>query len=134
MSSDCVFCRIVTGQESAWKVREDGATYAFLDISPFSEFHTLVVPKHHFESVFDLPPDEMAPLSLGVKAVVDLLALKIGLTDVQILNSSGVAAQQDVFHVHFHVVPRAKGDGQDIRRTTHPEWRSRFDALLNRLA
>lgn len=92
------------------------------------------MPKHHYDSVFDLPGEEMASLSLGVKAVVDLLALKVGLTDVQILNNSGAAAQQDVFHVHFHAVPRAKGDGQDIRLTTHPEWRSRFDALISRLA
>jgi histidine triad (HIT) family protein len=53
---------------------------------------------------------------------------------VQILNSSGVADQQDVFHVHFHVVPRARGDGQDIRRITHPQWRPRFDDLVSRLA
>lgn len=76
----------------------------------------------------------MASLSVGVKAVVDLLASKVGLTDVQILNSSGAAAQQDVFHVHFDVVPRSDGDGQDVRRTTHPEWRPRFDAMVSRLA
>jgi histidine triad (HIT) family protein len=134
MGSECIFCRIVAGQEPSWKVHEDDSIYAFLDIAPISEFHTLVVPKRHFESVFDLPPEEMASLSVGVKAVVDLLARKIGLTDVQILNSSGAAAQQDVFHVHFHVVPRAPGDGQDIRLTAHPEWRSRFDGLISRLA
>jgi histidine triad (HIT) family protein len=134
MVADCTFCRIIAGHEPSWKVHEDASTFAFLDVSPLSEFHTLVVPKHHFEGVFDLPPQAMASLSLGVKAVVDLLAQKIGLTDVQIMNSSGAAAQQDVFHVHFHVVPRAKGDGQDVRRTTHPEWRSRFDALISRLA
>jgi histidine triad (HIT) family protein len=132
--NDCVFCRIVAGQVPSWKVHEDDSTYAFLDIAPFSEFHTLVVTKHHFESVFDLPAEEMASLALGLKAVVDLLARKIGLSDVQILNSSGAAAQQDVFHVHFHVVPRANGDGQDVRRTAHPEWSSRFDDLISRLA
>ena len=134
MVPDCVFCRIVMGQEKSWRVYEDHSTYAFLDISPFSEFHTLVVPKQHFVSMFDLPLEEVASLSLGVKAVVDLLALKVGFTDVQILNSSGAAAQQDVFHVHFHVVPRAEGDGLNIRRTTHPEWTSNFDALISRLA
>jgi histidine triad (HIT) family protein len=134
MSADCVFCRIVAGRLPSWKVYEDSSTYSFLDTSPFSEFHTLVVPKQHFESMFDLPPEQVSSLSLGVKAVVDLLGAKIGLTDVQILNSSGAAAQQDVFHVHFHVVPRAEGDGQDIRRTTHPEWRPRFDFLISQLA
>lgn len=134
MDEHCIFCRIVSGRESSWKVHEDERTYAFLDVSPISEFHTLVVPKQHFESVFDLPLVEMASLAVGVKSVVDLLARKVGVADVQILNSSGAAAQQDVFHVHFHVVPRSLGDGQDVRRTTHPEWRPRFDAMLRRLA
>lgn len=134
MSDPCVFCRIVRGEAQSWKVREDDATFAFLDSSPFTAFHTLVVPKHHYESVFDLPPEEMVSLCLGVKAVVDLLALKVGITDVQLLNSSGSAAQQDVFHVHFHVVPRTEGDAQDVRRTSHPEWRPRFDAMIRRLA
>ena len=101
MSDPCVFCRIVRGEAQSWKVREDDATFAFLDSSPFTAFHTLVVPKHHYESVFDLPPEEMVSLCLGVKAVVDLLALKVGITDVQLLNRLGSAAQQDVFHVHF---------------------------------
>ncbi len=134
MSSDCIFCKIVSGHVQSWKVREDDATYAFLDILPLTAFHTLVVPRRHFESVFDLPSEEMASLSLGVKAVVDLLAEKVGVTDVQLLNSSGRDAQQEVFHVHFHVVPRANGDGQDVRRTSHPEWRSRFDEMIGRLA
>lgn len=54
MPSDCVFCGIVAGRVRSWKVYEDDSTYAFLDRSPFTELHTLVVPKHHFESVFDL--------------------------------------------------------------------------------
>jgi len=134
MGADCVFCRIVEGLEPSWKVYEDDSTYAFLDISPFSEFHTLVVPRKHFESMFDLPSEEVSSLSLAVKAVVDLFAVKVGITDVQILNSSGAVAQQDVFHVHFHVVPRAQGDGLDIRRKTHPEWQSNFDSLISRLS
>ncbi|NLG37752.1 MAG: HIT domain-containing protein, partial [Clostridiales bacterium] len=59
---------------------------------------------------------------------------KLGINNVQIINSSGAEAQQDVFHIHFHIVPREEGDGQDINWTTHKEWRDKFDDLLNKLS
>lgn len=134
MSDDCIFCRIVAGQARSWKVYEDESTFAFFDVNPVSEFHTLVVTKRHVTDVVALPATEWASLSRGVKAVVDLLAARVGLRDVQILHSAGAAAQQDVFHAHVHVVPRRAGDGLDIDWATHPEWREHFDALVGRLA
>lgn len=134
MIGDCIFCRIVTGDATSWKVHEDESTLAFLDIAPLTEFHTLVVPKRHFTSVFDIPRDELSALALGVKSVVDLLAQRIGITDLQIRNSSGPNAQQDVFHVHFHVIPRSKGDGLDATWSTHREWADRFATMIRRLS
>lgn len=58
---------------------------------------------------------------------------KLGIKNVQIINSSGPEAQQDVFHFHFHVVPRTLGDNQDIKWTTHKEWREKFDDLLAKI-
>jgi histidine triad (HIT) family protein len=59
---------------------------------------------------------------------------KLGIKNLQVINSSGAEAQQDVFHVHFHIVPRKIGDGQDIRWITHPEWQEKYDQMLNKLA
>ena len=53
--------------------------------------------------------------------------------DVQIISCAGKPAQQDVFHLHFHIVPRYKDDGQDVVWQTHPEYRERFDRLIERL-
>ncbi len=69
----------------------------------------------------------------ALKRVVDLYRERLGIENVQIVNSSGTEAQQDVFHVHFHIVPRHSGDGQDVQWTTHPEMVARFDELLARL-
>jgi histidine triad (HIT) family protein len=68
-----------------------------------------------------------------IKKIVDLYNKKLGLKNAQIINNSGAEAQQDVFHIHFHIVPRFLGDGQDVKWTTHKEWRERFDDLLLRL-
>jgi len=65
-----------------------------------------------------------------VKHGVDLYQSRLSLQNAQIINSSGPEAQQDAFHLHFHIVPRYEGDGQDVKWSPHPEMRDRFDSLL----
>ena len=69
----------------------------------------------------------------ALKHVVDLYHDRLGLCNAQVVCNSGAEAQQDVFHLHFHIVPRHEGDGQDVRWKTHPEMQDRFDAMLARL-
>ena len=131
---NCIFCKVACGEAHSWKVYEDEYTYAFLDINPVNEYHTLVIPKNHYENIFDIPEDEAVHIIKAVKKVVSLYNKKLLLNNVQIVNSSGAEAQQDVFHIHFHIVPRFLGDGQDVKWTTHKEWRERFDDLLAKLS
>jgi len=131
--SDCIFCKIVKGEAKSWKVYENEAVYAFLDIHPVNEYHTLVIPKKHYENIFDIPEKELIEVITAVKELVDLYHRKLGIRNVQIINSSGSEAQQSVFHMHFHIVPRRKGDNQNVKWTTHPEWTNKFDLLLERL-
>jgi histidine triad (HIT) family protein len=132
--ADCIFCKIVKGEARSWKVYEDDHVFAFLDIHPVSEYHTLVIPKKHYENIFDIPQEELMRVMAAVKKLVDLYSEKLGIHNVQIINSSGVEAQQDVFHLHFHIVPRKTGDGQNVRWKTHPEWVEAFDHLLQKLS
>lgn len=131
--NDCIFCRIVSGDAPAWKVLETDLAYAFLDIHPVAEYHALVIPKRHARDIFEISREDLLGVSSAVKDVVDLYCDKLGLRNVQVVNSSGAEAQQDVFHLHVHVVPRRLGDGQDVNWTTYPEMTERFDELLNRL-
>jgi len=131
---NCIFCEIARGEAPSWKVYEDEHTYVFLDIHPATEYHTLVIPKKHYENIFDVPEDEAAHVMRTIKKTAALYQEKLGIENAQVINSSGAQAQQDVFHLHFHIVPRAIGDGQDVQWTTHPEWREKFDGWLERLA
>ena len=133
MTNDCIFCKIVRGEANSWKVYEDEHSFAFLDIHPVSEYHTLIIPKQHFENIFDVPEEDLLYVMRGLKQVVGLYHQRLGLRNVQIVNSSGSEAQQDVFHLHFHIVPRQRGDGQNVRWKTFPEWTGRFDQMLERL-
>ncbi|MHB1629180.1 MAG: HIT family protein [Bacilli bacterium] len=130
---DCIFCKIVRGEAESWKVYEDDSTYAFLDINPVSAYHTLVIPKNHYENIFDTPEEELQRIVSTVKKITSLYNSRLGISNAQIINSSGVEAQQDVFHVHFHVVPRRLGDNQDIKWVTHPEWRANFEMILSKI-
>ncbi|MDX1419412.1 MAG: HIT family protein [Rubricoccaceae bacterium] len=130
---DCIFCQIVAGEAPSWRVHETAAAYAFLDIHPVSRYHTLVVPKRHATDIFDVPEEDLLAVMSALKDVVDLYRERLGIRNVQVVNSSGAEAQQEVFHLHFHIVPRRRGDGQDVHWTTHPEQRSEFDAMLARL-
>jgi len=123
---NCIFCQIIAGKSPSWKVYEDDYTYAFLCIHPVNQYHTLVIPKKHYVNMFDIPEDEAAHLMRAVKRVVELYSRKLGLTDVQIINSSGTAAQQDVFHIHYHIVPRDEHDGQDVVWHMNPDWHEAF--------
>ena len=67
--------------------------------------HTLVIPKNHYENIFDIPEEELKEVMTGIKRVAVLFSAKLGINNVQIINSSEAEAQQDVFHAHFHLVP-----------------------------
>ena len=56
---DCIFCRVASGNAKSWKVYETEHAYAFLDIHPVNEYHTLVIPKQHYVNIFDVPTKEL---------------------------------------------------------------------------
>lgn len=108
MSAD-VFCDIVAGRVAAYVVYEDESVMGFLDHSPLAPGHVLVVPKIHYETLRDLPPDAVGPLFLAVQKVANAVetAMKADGTFIAI----NIRISQSVPHLHVHVVPRRKGDG-----------------------
>jgi len=131
---DCIFCQVPKGEAPSWKVYENEYSYAFLNINSVSRYHTLVVPKVHFVNIFDADQVIVKEVMSTVQHVCKLYQTKLGIKDIQIITNAGAAAQQTVFHWHVHIVPRTEGDDLDIQWTTFPEWRSEFDAMLEKLA
>ena len=109
--SDCVFCSIVRGESDSATVFEDDSTLAFLDLSQSNEGHVLVIPKSHFEQIYDL--DERIASSLGktVRRVARAVRRAYEPEGLSIWQSNGPAAFQDVPHVHWHILPRYYNDG-----------------------
>lgn len=129
---NCSFCGIVAGNRPAFLVLATKDVCAFLDVNPVSKYHTLVVPRQHFENLYDTPGDVLDQVMRAVKHVAALYRERLGIENVQVRNASGQAAGQDVFHLHFHLVPRWPGDDYQSW-TPHPEWRSDFPVLLKKL-
>lgn len=112
--NDCVFCKIIKGEIPSTGIYEDEAVKVFLNINPASRGHLLVIPKEHFENVLDCPDEILSHIIKISKKIAKLAKEKLGADAINIANNSGKEAGQEVFHLHFHVVPRYKNDGMKL--------------------
>ena len=121
-SSDCLFCRIVAGEVPAHRVYDDDRTVAFMDINPTNRGHVLVVPRTHSADLHDIDSDDLAACMNTAKHIAGWQRSRLKADGVNVLQSTGRAASQVVFHFHVHVIPRYEGDG-----TINPLMRSPGD-------
>ena len=105
----CTFCGIVDGSIAASIVHRDGAVVAFLDVRPLFKGHVLVVPTSHVVTLPDLPADALAPYFGAVQRLAGALPQALGADGTFVAQNNVIS--QSVPHLHFHVVPRQKGDG-----------------------
>lgn len=113
-ASHCIFCEIVHGAGEASICYEDGDALGFMDIQPVNPGHVLVVPKRHFESLNDAPSELVMHLFAVALRLAPIVRRVAGCDDLNIVVNSGVAAGQDVFHFHIHLIPRKADDGFDV--------------------
>lgn len=130
---NCIFCKIIKGEIPSWKVYEDEHCYAFLDVQPISRYHTLVVPKKHYENLYDIPDEVYEQVTKATKAVVDLYRDKLGIVNTQLFNNSGPLTLQTVFHFHMHVVPRTEEDKHQFKLDIRSELVDEFPAMVEKL-
>jgi histidine triad (HIT) family protein len=110
MADDCLFCKIVAGEIPAQIVHADARTVAFMDIAPATRGHCLVVPRVHTEDLLTADPEDVAAVALVAQELARRAYEDLGAEGVNVLQSSGAAAWQSVFHLHFHVIPRYAED------------------------
>ncbi len=108
---DCIFCKIGKSEIPAHKVYEDKYCFAFLDIKPHAQGHTVIMPKKHAVTLFDLDDASAQELILGVKKVMAILQEKLSPDGFNVGWNQGSEAGQVVPHLHIHIMPRYIGDG-----------------------
>lgn len=106
-----IFSSIVAGTIPAIKIYEDAETFAFMDISPASRGHTLVISKAEHADLLTIPADTLAAVHLSVQRVARAIQSALAPDGMNIVQNNGRAAGQTVFHYHVHIIPRWEGDG-----------------------
>ena len=107
---ECVFCRIIAGELPAQIVAEDQRTVSFMDISPATRGHALVVPREHARDLLEIDSDDLQATILAAQRLARTAMQRLGADGINLLNSCGSPAWQTVFHFHIHVIPRYEGD------------------------
>ncbi len=106
-----IFSRIIAGEIPCYKVAEDEHNFAFLDINPLTEGHTLVVPKHEVDYIFNLPDDEYLSLQLFAKRVAEAVEKACPCQRI-----ATAVIGMEVPHAHIHLVPINSEGDLDFRR------------------
>jgi histidine triad (HIT) family protein len=107
--NECIFCKIINKEIPCYKIYENEYVLAFLDNSPVVKGHTLVIPKKHFTNILDCENKYLEEVIKAVKTIANHY-IKKGYTGTNIINASGKSAEQSVFHLHFHIIPKKDQD------------------------
>ena len=110
MKDNCIFCKIAAGEIPSYTIYEDDDFKAFMDISPASKGHTILIPKQHADNVFDLDETVASKLLPVAARIAKALKAELKCDGLNLLQNNGEAAGQTVFHFHMHLIPRYKVD------------------------
>ncbi|HEY0639080.1 MAG TPA: HIT family protein [Pseudonocardiaceae bacterium] len=125
---DCVFCAIVAGTSPSSVVYGDDRVLAFMDIRPVVAGHLLVIPRRHAVGLADLDPqDGERVFRVGQRLAAAIRASSLPSAGINLFLADGVAAGQEVFHAHLHVLPRNPGDGFGLRLSWRHPPRAELD-------
>jgi histidine triad (HIT) family protein len=116
MVSECVFCKIAEGKIPSSRIYENDSFFSVSDAHPIIEGHSLVIPKKHFETILDMPSSLEMELLDCIKKTAMILIKKYKSEGFHVANNNFEAAGQTVKHVHFHILPRKKGDNVSFDR------------------
>ena len=108
--SDCLFCGIVAGSIPSETIDVNERTVSFMDISPATAGHALVVPRVHSKDLLEIGAEDLSATVLTAQRLAERMKDVLGADGVNLINACGQAAWQTVFHFHVNVVPRYEDD------------------------
>lgn len=111
---DCIFCKIANGEIPAATIYENSDVRVILDIAPASRGHALIIPKEHFNDLFDIDAVTAGKVFSLATEVARAMKSVLHCDGMNIVQNNGAVAGQTVFHFHLHLIPRYEGDGVNI--------------------
>ena len=110
----CIFCKIANGEIPSSTIYEDEDFRVFLDLNPATRGHALLVPKEHFDNLFELDDELCKKAMVLAKKLAGQMKEALGCDGFNLVQNNGETAGQTVFHFHVHVIPREKEDSIKI--------------------
>ncbi|MDR1533090.1 MAG: HIT family protein [Clostridiales bacterium] len=114
MNNNCVFCKIAAGEIPSFTIYEDEEFKVFLDISPATRGHMLVIPRTHCADIFEIDAGMCARLHKLTVAMAARIRGALNTDALNVLQNNGPLAGQTVRHYHVHLIPRYENDGADL--------------------
>lgn len=133
-ADDCIFCAIAAGEAPATVVDANDEALAFLDISPGTRGHALVIPRRHSKNLYEVGADDMQAAMRMAQSLAKRMRDKLGADGVNIVNSCEAAAWQTVWHFHLHVIPRYHDDPLELPWQPTPGDPAELAAVAEELA
>lgn len=110
----CIFCQIISGKALSTVLYQDDFVMAIKPKEQVTKNHTIVIPKQHYENIFDIDENILCKIINTCKILSKSFLDSRQASGINLLNANGIDSQQSVFHFHFHIVPRTKSDGLDM--------------------
>ena len=134
IKDDCIFCKLANGVFPTNTVYEDDDFRVFMDASPATKGHCLIVPKSHCANLEEIDDEVAAKVLPLAKKIAGQLKEKLHCEGLNLVQNNGELAGQTVFHFHMHIIPRYAGDGQTInwapKTPAHGELESTLSQIL----
>lgn len=133
VKDDCIFCKLANGVFSTRTIYEDDTFRVFMDASPATKGHCLIVPKSHCDNLETIDDETAAKLMPLAKKIMKQLKEKLGCEGLNLVQNNGEIAGQTVFHFHLHVIPRYNSDNQKIGWAPKTPSDEELDNILNEI-
>ena len=130
---DCIFCKIANGEIPSRTLFEDERFRVILDLGPAAQGHALILPKDHYDDLFEIPEDTAADVMRLAKRMAARVSAALSADGFNLVQNNGEAAGQTVRHFHMHLIPRYKGDGQSIGWVPGEPSAEELDEVLRRI-
>lgn len=111
---DCIFCKLANGEIPTNALYEDDIVKVIFDANPAAKGHVLILPKEHFDNIYELDDDTAAHVFKVAAKISKAYKKALDFDGLNIVQNNGEVAGQTVFHFHMHIIPRIKGDTVNV--------------------
>lgn len=119
IKDDCIFCKIAKGDIPSATIYENNDLKVFLDAAPANKGHALIVPKEHYDNIFQLDAETAGKIFSMATVVARAIREETKCDGMNIVQNNGEAAGQTVNHFHLHIIPRNSGDEVTVSWKPH---------------